>query len=263
MPVKFTGAHAARLQDATAEAIRRVQDKQIVELQGQARELAGARGRLLGRRVLTASSGTYKPAPDARTVHVQQVGGGGGGGGAGTGAGIGGGGGGDAGWYLDFTVTSAKPIAGGAFACGAGGAAGAATPTAGGTGGDTTFVLNGVTFRAKGGTGGTAAVLSADGVTGPNVRQSGSTDVLGMGLGSLSYGEGGIGVWFSGATGASGKGGTSPLGEGGYALGAAASQTGITAPRGGGGGSGGTATTGNTRAGGGGGAGLIIVEEYS
>lgn len=258
MPVRFIAKHAARLPDATAEAIRQVHDRQIEELQGQARELAGTTGRYLGRQILT-STGTYNPTPGATVARLRDVGGGGGGGGATPGAGVGAAAGGTSGVMLDIVVgTPGRPLTGGAFSCGAGGAGGSTAGGNGGTGGDTTIRINGVDYTAKGGGGGAGMV----GVAGNNAVLPTAPAAGTSAGGTTTYGLGEPGVVIGGAVWFSGDGGGSPMGAGAVAVAGTTAGNPGDAHGFGGGGSGAAAQT-TGKAGGAGGAGGIIVEEYS
>jgi hypothetical protein len=207
-------------------------------------------GSLINQQILTGV-GVYVPTPGTTMVHVrQQAAGGGGGGVGGTGFGVGAAGGGNSGFYLEYTIELAS---GGPYDTGIGGAGGTVVPTAGGTGGDNTLVLNNTTFRAKGGTGGGLALKAPSGVTGPALPSMGSTLTP-----VILYGEGGLGFWSGPTAAASGRGGSSPLGFGGVAVGVG---SGGSAGERGGGGSGGASAT--SIVGGPGGDGIIIVDEYT
>ena len=249
--VRFTAAHAAKL-TGDAEAIHRNTDVRIAELQAQAQ--LPMPGRLLGRQVLRGK-GVYVPTPGTCVAFVEHQGPGGGGGGAGGGAGVAAGGGGNSGWYLPYLVgTPGVPLKGGAYDAGVGVAGGAATPAAGATGGDATLTIAGVTRVAKGGTGGTAGTKSANGLTGPNTPAAGSSPTSGA-----LYGEGGLGRWYNTGSAASGSGGTTPLGLGGFAVGG---DTAGIAGTDGGGGSGASAAAG-AQAGGPGGNGVFVIWDFA
>ncbi len=203
-------------------------------------------GSFLNEQVLTGV-GIYVPTPGTTTARVRQQGAGGGGGGVSGGTGVAGAGGGNSGFYLEYIV---EITTGGAYSVGAGGAGGIGT---GVTGGDTTFTPDGSTYVAKGGTGGGLGVKGSFGITGPLQPAPGSTPVS-----IVTYGEGGLGFWSNTFSAASGKGGASPLGAGGFAVGV--NSSGVAGVRGGGGGG---AASNSTAIGGRGGDGLIVVDEYS
>lgn len=235
MQMKFTQPHAARLPEGAgaAEAIRRVVDRQIAELQGHVAAIAGAPGVGVGMRLLrpptllTASSGTHELAEGCCLVVGISQGGGGGGGGAGGGANQAGGAGGGGGITLHWARGApGVPIANRScpYTCGAGGAGGANTGGTGGTGGDAVFTATGVPFTAKGATGGTGMASSALATAFGGVGQSGSSAYPGTHTaslrGSMGFSVGGGG--FSGAGGASPYGiggGPASLGDGGAASG--------------------------------------------
>jgi hypothetical protein len=152
--------------------------------------------------------------------------------------------------YLESTV---ELVSGGPYNAGTGGAGGTGAPTAGGTGGDAMIVLNGTTFVAKGGTGGLPAVKAPSGVTGPTLPAQGSGPAP-----IITYGEGSIGWWVGPTAAASGRGGSSPFGAGGVAVGVGSG--GIAGIRGAGGSGGASATS---IVGGPGGDGIFIIDEYT
>lgn len=211
-------------------------------------------GRFLGTQVLTSGT-TYTPTATTTKVTLFMVAGGGGGGGAqNVNAAVAGGGGGG-GWLIKTFGSVSGTYT---YAIGAGGGGGD-SGSDGTAGGDTTFINGGTTYTTKGGAGGigqsgASSILSALGGAGGAVSTNG--DVNGGGV------PGGYSVRFSGTTGVSGFGASSPFGAGGNSRnsnGAGAGGIGF-----GSGGAGGCALSDSTnRAGGAGKGGLIIVYEYT
>lgn len=255
--VKFTRAHAARLPDVTAEAIRSVHDQQIRELQTESGAVRALPGRLLAVRRLTGS-GTYVPTTGTTRVRAWLQAPGGGGGGGGGGAGIAAGGGGGAGALLDVFVGSVGvAMTGGAYACGAGGAGGSNAGGNGGNGGDLSIAIAGVTYIAKGASGGAGMASSTLANAIGGIGQAGSTTGPAVLSESTARGEHGFVVGGGGfpGGGASSRFGTGGVGSfGGFAAGSAASGFGS----GGGGAQAGAAGF----AGGAGAPGVIVVEEF-
>jgi len=219
--VKFTAPHAARLPDVTAEAIRRVHDQQIAEVQAALREL-GATGspaaalatgmRLLrAPTLLTASSGTHELVEGVCLVIGTSQGAGGGGGGAGGGANQAAGAGGGAGITLQWARGApGVRIAGRScpYTCGAAAAGGSNAGGNGSTGGDSQITVTGIPFLAKGATGGGGLASTALGTVFGGVGQGGSSAYPGTWATSL---RGNMG-FVTGGGGFSGAGGASPFG---------------------------------------------------
>ncbi len=201
---------------------------------------AGSGGVIIGKQILTASSGTYTPTAGTVGIWVRGVGGGGGGGNAGGAVDYGGSGGG-AGAYGEAWITSVA--ASYPYTCGAGGAAvNSGAPTTFGTAG---AILN----LAGGGAGnnptGTAVIAGGGG---------GVPTTADYGVGGGGGGPGGGGTAL---TAIAGNGGSSPLGMGGPA---GAISAGV--PGTGHGGGGGGASGHSSEVGGAGSAGCIIVFEF-
>jgi hypothetical protein len=166
---------------------------------------------LINVQVLTSGVGaTYTPTSGTKTQIVEGCGGGGGGGGASvtTGPnGAGGGGGGGGGYFRRrYTITTT-----GTYTIGAAGSAGAAAAGAGGTGGNTTFTDGTTLCTGNGGNGGSGM---AGGATGSSAVMANGALGGGASNGNVNIaGNGGsagikllgttIGLWVSGAGGAS------------------------------------------------------------
>lgn len=265
-PVRIAGTDGAIDHDAAQRAIDSLHGR-LTSIESGFRGLGSSvdtmsvGGRLLGVQRLpltnaTPLSGIYVPTKGTTRVSVRMVGGGGGGGGVGgAGTGVAAGGGGNSGVYIEFHVISASALTGGPFSIGAGGAGGASTPAAGTHGGTSSIVINGVTHFAEGGTGGTGASPVPISITGPGI-QDGFAD---PNADFAMYGEGGLGMAWNTSLAVAGRGGSTPIGFGGYAhADVNVGQPGFQ----GGGGSGAVCITAGAQVGGAGGNGLIIIYEF-
>jgi hypothetical protein len=228
--------------------------------------MAFSGGTLVGRQVLTATSGTYTPSVGTTAVIVYLQAGGGGGGGAAGGADVAAGAGGASGNCLQFAISTGS-IAGGAFTCGAAGTAGGTSGTGGGGGGNSTIVINGTTYTATGGGGGSGMTTTAlDNVVLAGAPTTGSTS-SGIDTTTGACGTHGFVNVTNIASNFSmfgGSGGSSTMGIGGLGSvqgGGAGGEAGSPGGIGAGGGGASASTTGS--AGGAGGVGQIIIEEYS
>lgn len=255
-PVKFTKEHAAKLPDPTAEAVRRVADTQIRELQTTVQTMSTI-GRLLRAPRRLTGNGTMSLAPGTRVVLVEGIGQGGGGGGAQGGvATAAAGGGGSSGAYALIPVGDmAGPELSSAVKWSAGtsgGGGGAAAGGNGSVGADTTLTVGGKDYTWKGGGGGLGCAAGvADAIVNGGAPASGSSAADAAG----ARGERGMrltGTWLGGAGGAGpwGIGGSPGFdGVGGAGIGYGA----------GGGGAGATTTD---RAGGAGAVGSLRIWEF-
>lgn len=227
-------------------------------------------GTYLGTTIYTSGTNTFTPNSLTSKCLVTVIGGGGGGGGvAGGGGGTVGAGGGGSGGIAIAILTKAQMIGAGTTtqavvgALGAGGTSGANT---GSTGGTSTLKDNGGAGSTLiscaggvGGLGGTVSVtaqLIAGGAagavtisTGTQILISGQSGFNGLALGSVASGQ-------------TGRGGSTPYGNGGGG-GTSTGGAGLTASGSGSGGGGAFSSTASSFAGGDGTAGLIRIDEYS
>lgn len=172
----------------------------------------------VGRQVIT-QAGAYQPLTGASFGRLRLCGGGGGGGGAGGGtSGFAVGGGGASGTCLEF-VTELVP---GIVEIGAGGAGGPAPTSgwqAGGAGGNSILRLGSITWTAAGGLPGNGTTM----VQGYVIADGGSTQTVSSDADvvSSSPGQPGLGTYSGNASpnmGASGAGGSGPMGVGGWSV---------------------------------------------
>ncbi len=215
-------------------------------------------GRFLGRTVVTAT-GTFTTGASTTKIRVRVYAAGGGGGGAASAvvsAAAAGGGGAGAFAEKDFTVT---PSTGYAVVVGAAGAAGANTGGNGGDGGLSSIVVGATTVSAPGGIGGAGDSAG----TSLTATRGGPTSPVATGGDLNSAGApGDYGTRISGILGASGNGGSGPVGAGGGGL--TTGGAGIVGFGYGAGGGGALVLNGGTaQVGGAGAAGVICVDEFS
>lgn len=211
-------------------------------------------GTFLGRQIFTAG-GTYTPTVGTKKVRVRMAGGGGGVGGGGTQMGVGGGG--WSGTFLEKFIDPGATITGGTVTIGAAGAAGASGGGNGGTGGDTAVTIQATTYTAKGGAGGLFAAPT-NGTTDTNIPAY----VTGSTAGDFNVaGPPDRGMTIAtDAFMAPGRGGSNPLGGGGFS---GNNTAGVVGTGYGAGGSGGSNYLTANQPGGAGTAGLIVIDEYT
>lgn len=261
-PTSVAVLSVATVQDTpTQRALEQIQDAtQNLQIDVRRLRTGVVAGRLLARKVITAS-GIYEPTAGAVRALVRMVGGGGGGGGAASAVAISVGGGGASGVLIEFTLgpdsSDVGPLDSGSVSIGAAGAAGTSAPGAGGVGGDSTLTIGPTVYRAKGGNGGAAGSMDGIGTAAGGIPASGSTAGVPQ---AASHGGWGLIIDASG-NGLQGIGGPTPLG---HSIRAAVVGTPPVQAAGFGAGGSGAITVGVASSAGGQGApGVVIVEEFS
>jgi len=224
---------------------------------GKLKTTPGA-GCYLGSTLLTAASGTFTTSSSTRTIKIRGVGGGGGGAGCtSVASAASAGGGGASGSYAEKTF-SVSPSTGYAYVCGAAG--NGVSASAGNTGGNSTFTVGATTVTAPGGAGAVVATAVAA-LTAYKGGAPGAASTNGDVNTAGDPGGDGVIVVVATPVGASGEGGSSPLGGGGAPISAVGNGNNATGFGAGGGG----AMTGASaaRTGGNGTAGCWVVDEFS